>query len=362
MTEFNPEFQILKNVDQIKTLAAEWDRLADQFNSPLFAAAWFQACAQAFCKEGDLYIPVMRIKGKLCGIAPMKIVKKTGLKSYELIGTSDLYEPSGLIYETPDALVLLIRALLTKKIPIVLKRMESQSVIFEKIRKVCQYHAVVITRQSSNTLVFHADANYKNFEESLSVKTNRKIRRKTNQAKKFGKVEFDVISPTSKNLDNCLQELYTVEHSGWKARTGTSILLQPEMQIFLKKYAAACIKNNSLRMFVMRVNNKPAAIKMAVVHSNKLWEIKIGYDETYAKCSPGILLTHEALKYSFNEKYNGYEFLGEEEAWEHTWTKDRKSYSSVYIFPYSVSGVSMLTREIILLTIKKIKYFINFSQ
>jgi len=336
-------------------IAAEWDRLAQKCQSPLYTNAWFHSCAKAFCPENELHIIVMEMDGELSAIAPMRIRKRAGIRFCEFIGASDLYEPSGLIYKNSDCLTSLVKDLLARKKSIIFSRMDDCPDTLEAIRSACRNRGIVISRKMPNSLVFKSDSTCATFEDSLSLKTNRKIRRKMKQAQKFGKVTFEVVTPTRNNLDDFLQELYDVENSGWKKRTGTSIKSQPEMQAFLENYAASCIETGALRMCVMRINAKPVAVKMAVVNSNKLWEIKIGYDEEYAKCSPGILLTHEALRYVFEENFDGYEFLGEEEEWEHMWTREQKSYFSVHVYPYSLSGITSLAREGVLFFIKKIK-------
>jgi CelD/BcsL family acetyltransferase involved in cellulose biosynthesis len=98
---------------------------------------------------------------------------------------------------------------------------------------------------------------------------------------------------------------------------------------------------------------------MAVIHSNRIWEIKIGYDERYAKCSPGILLTHETLRYTFEKGYSGYEFLGQEEAWERMWANKRESYVSMHVYPYTSSGVGMLIVDVASFAAGKIRAYIK---
>ena len=61
------------------------------------------------------------------------------------------------------------------------------------------------------------------------------------------------------------------------------------------------------------VDDTLAAVRMAVEVENTLWELKIGYDEQFAKWSPGVVLTHETIRHAFEHGLSGLEFLGRAE-------------------------------------------------
>ncbi len=89
----------------------------------------------------------------------------------------------------------------------------------------------------------------------------------------------------------------------------------------------------------MRINGEVAAERLAVEHAGRLWELKIGYNEKFRRCAPGLLLTHETLRYVFERGLKAYEFLGHEEDWERIWAADNvHRYVSFRLYPLSVGG------------------------
>jgi CelD/BcsL family acetyltransferase involved in cellulose biosynthesis len=347
------EAESIHELPQLKKIADEWNMLAKQFNTPLLLSEWFVACAETLHAKDQLSVLTIRSNGKLSAIAPMVMSKKGGVKYLELLGSSALREPSGFIYSGENPLRRLICSLLDKRRPIILRRLDAESLQPRLLGQLCRGRAFCLFRQAANSLYFEIDPDWKGFDESILRRRLKRLHRKERVAERNGKVDYEVISPTMKQLNRYLQELFKVEHASWKGRNGTSILSQPEMEQFLLLYSQAAVPEDKLRLFFMRIDKEAVAARLAVLHANRLWEIKIGYDERFSKCSPGLLLTHETIRYAFEQGLDAYEFLGDEEAWEHLWTEHIHPYVTVHIYPYSVSGIIAIGTDILRLIWKK---------
>jgi CelD/BcsL family acetyltransferase involved in cellulose biosynthesis len=100
-----------------------------------------------------------------------------------------------------------------------------------------------------------------------------------------------------------------------------------------------------LRMFFLRAGQKTMAARMAVEYSGELWELKIGYDEKFSACSPGIVLTHETLRWACEHGLTAHRFLGSAEPWQRWWSLELRHYQSVRLYPFSVPGSVALLRD-----------------
>ena len=347
------EEENIHELHQIKSIADEWNVLAKQFNTPLLLSEWFVSCAETLHAKDQLSVLAIRSDGRLSAIAPMVMVKKGGIKYLELLGSSALREPGGFIYAGEEPLKRLICSLLDKRRPIILRRLDAESVQPRLLSRLCRGRALCLFRQTASSLYFKIHPNWRTFDESILRRRLKRLQRKQRIADRNGKVDYEVICPTDKQLHKYLNELFRVEHAGWKGRNGTSILSQPEMEQFLLLYSQEAVRQDKLRLFFMRIDNKAVAARLAVLHANRLWEIKIGYDEGFAGCSPGLLLTHETIRYTFEQRLEAYEFLGDEEAWEYLWTKQTHPYVTVHIYPYSISGMIAIGTDILRLIRKK---------
>jgi CelD/BcsL family acetyltransferase involved in cellulose biosynthesis len=87
------------------------------------------------------------------------------------------------------------------------------------------------------------------------------------------------------------------------------------MRRFCTGYAKVAASNAMSRTLFLRLGERAAA-RMAVEYGDRLWEIKIDYDERFSRCSPGILLTHETLRWTCERHLISHEFLGTAEPWQ----------------------------------------------
>jgi hypothetical protein len=85
----------------------------------------------------------------------------------------------------------------------------------------------------------------------------------------------------------------------------------------------------------LRTEGKPAASQLMLDYGNRLWVLKVGYDETFSRCSPGILLMHNVVREAFERGYHAFEFLGSNEPWVKIWKPELHRNETVrrYILP-----------------------------
>jgi hypothetical protein len=94
------------------------------------------------------------------------------------------------------------------------------------------------------------------------------------------------------------------------------------------------------------VNEVPIATILGIEEAGRFWVLKIGYDEQWARCSPGIQLTMETIKYAFDRGLDGYEFLGSEESWQAMWPHDHRPFISVSVYPISPGGLWAIVTDL----------------
>lgn len=165
------------------------------------------------------------------------------------------------------------------------------------------------------------------------------------RAERLGEVEFEIIPSEVSTLDQHLEELFRLEASGWKGREGSAILCHPHIHRFYTEYARSAAEAGMLRLFFLRIGGKTVAARLAVEHSKRLWDLRMGYDESFSRCAPGVLLTHETLRYAVDQGLEAYEFLGRAEAWERHWPCEEEEYASTRVYPFSLQGQLALVQD-----------------
>ena len=179
---------------------------------------------------------------------------------------------------------------------------------------------------------------WSSLEAGMSTSSRSYLRRKRKLADREGKVTIDVVSPDWNTVDRYLEEMFQVEAASWKSRTGTAIVQDQLRRQLWISYGRSAAKLGMLRIFFLRIGAATAAARLTVEFAGQLWELKIGYDERWAKCSPGILLMHETLRYACERGLKGYEFLGQFEPWQERWPIEKTQHATIGFYPLSFEG------------------------
>jgi hypothetical protein len=164
------------------------------------------------------------------------------------------------------------------------------------------------------------------------------LRRATRLAEKMGAVEAAVIAPTRDQLPQLLAEAFQVEAAGWKGAHGTALAAipcaGPSSGAIRSKPAprASC----GCACCALADGRPPRRSRLRAARRFDL--LRAGYDEQFARCSPGMLLTAESIRYAARRGLRSYEFNGDVEPWTKVWTQHEHACCSLRAYPFSPRG------------------------
>ena len=87
-------------------------------------------------------------------------------------------------------------------------------------------------------------------------------------------------------------------------------------------------------------------MQIAVTSGDRFSLLKIGYDQAFARCSPGSLLMCETIRYAAAHGVRSYEFLGGNEPWTQMWTQHVRPCASLRAYPGSIRGMAALAGDV----------------
>ncbi len=341
-------------------LEKDWFRLEEKFTSPLQSHEWFFSGATAFCPPYELKIGVVRhgSVGResdrgLEAIAPLG-VRKEWIRKLEVLGTTILTEEGSFLFQDEGALTELVDAVIRLRMPVFLRRVRIRSEearIWE--REISSRGLRCLVREERLPWVA-VRGKWEEFERQMSSSRKSSFRRLLRLAEAKGEVRFDVVVPTVEDLDRYLKEAFEVEASSWKGRRGTAMKLDPRLGDFFREYARRAASVGELYIFFMRVDGKAIAAELTTVRAGRLWILKIGHDEAWSWCSPGILLMNHVVKYCFEKGLEACEFGGTDEPWLHIWANETHSAWTYRIYPGSLLGLVKLVIDLLHMTLDKI--------
>ena len=97
-------------------------------------------------------------------------------------------------------------------------------------------------------------------------------------------------------------ELVRVESSGWKAHNGSSLTQRHKLRRFFLNYTTRASQSGLVRFAFLDVNGTSIAAQLMVEYLDRLWVLKIGYDEAWSRCSPGWLLMAEGQLFAIGRQ------------------------------------------------------------
>jgi CelD/BcsL family acetyltransferase involved in cellulose biosynthesis len=307
---------------------------------------WFLACAKAFCPPGKLAVITVKTDGEITAIAPLTLMERGGIEVIELLGGSFLNEPSGLIYKDEESLEELVEAILRLRKPMLLSRLSPETPELASLKGLSNKRIMYTIRDTSGTPWLPTNTSWSQFEAGISASRRASLRRAKRRAEEAGSVSFEILSPHPGKLGTLLEEILRVEAAGWKGRDKTAILSDERIRRFFNHYSVEAARLGILRFCFMKIDSKVVAVQIAIEHSNRFWVLKIGYDEGWARCSPGMLLMHETIRYAFERGLESYEFLGSDQPWLHIWARGVRRCVSYRGYPFSLGSVLGLGMDV----------------
>ena len=308
-------------------------------------AIWSQACASTLASHVDLRILVLEDGNELVAIAPFACHK--GSARLEMLGVATLFEPMDVLYSNPDVLPALGDAIVNLRVPLLLRRIPADSPLTSVLAKAYRSRGVLISRPDGPWPWITLDAGWAEPESKFNSKRRAYLRRARRIADELGTVSSEILSPTPATLPPLLEEALAVEAASWKGQTGTALALDPVIGAFYRRYAAAACAQGTLRLCFLRIDGRAAAMQVAIETGNRLWLMKIGYDERFASCSPGNLLVRETIRHAALRGMKSIAFLGAMEPWKEQWTHEQNPCVVLRGYPLGFRGAASLAGDLV---------------
>jgi hypothetical protein len=334
--------RIVQEFGAIEREAQRWTLLADASNSPMHQYGWIKACSSAFADGVRLQLIVIGPETGQPGALGALVMRGKHLNRMECLGVDELYEPTDFPHSDPASLAILVRALVDLRRPVLLRRVLAGSPVLTALQQALGSRGVLITHPATGYPWIELDASWSEPESKLSPSRRSSLRRAARRANTIGCVSCEIVSPKLHELPQLLTESLRTEAANWKGRDGCALLMDPERRRFFEHYARIASQKGILRLCFLRIGGHTAAIQIAVESGGGFWLLKVGYDETFARCSPGNLLMIESLRYAAKRGLGSYEFLGSAEPWTRTWTDCVRPCVSVWAYPNNVRGAAAL--------------------
>jgi CelD/BcsL family acetyltransferase involved in cellulose biosynthesis len=348
---------LVREADALQSLRPGWNALLDGTHSPMQQFIWMETCAASFGGD-ETEIVTLGDPTRPYAIAPLR--RRRG--RLELLGECELQESTDFIYADQCAATELARTLFTLKAPIYLERVPADSLLVAALGRLNPRPGMVIQRPRQDVPYTPLDASWCEPEQFLNSGRRSDIRRARRRAEEIGPVSFEISCPSADEVESLLEQAFQVEDAGWKGQQGSSLKRDLVRGEFYRRYAQAAASTGVLRLCFLRIAGQAVAMQFAIECGNRFWLLKIGYDQSFARCSPGILLMLETLRYSARKELDSYEFLGVAEDWTQIWAKTVRPCVALRLYPHGARGFGRMSIDCTRSTMRKARLLLGLGK
>ncbi|HUJ10583.1 MAG TPA: GNAT family N-acetyltransferase [Verrucomicrobiae bacterium] len=319
-----------------------WSPGGDEARWPTEQFLWWNACALCLADE-TLDVVVAQRGNQPVALAPL-IARGEGIwRSWTMLGEG-LYEPSDLIYRDLDALERVALALLRRGQAVHFDRLPLDKPTIEVFQRLSPGRALLRCRPAHSAPFIPLDATWLEPESHLSAKRRSDLRRARRHAEKIGPVTAQILTPSTSEVDRLMDDALSIEARSWKGEMKTALLYDRRCCAFFRRYARAASAAGLLRLCFLRIGEQAIAMQIAQQSAGAFWLLTIGYNEAFARCSPGLLLMHATIRRAVEAGLQRYEFLGDEEPWTQVWTQHAHRCVKLDVYPFTPRGMAVLAR------------------
>ena len=338
-------------LDELLEIAPALADLQTFLSSPVGQLDWILASAEYLGQESLPFVFVAYDDKQ--PVALVSLVRKEPFSTYRQFQT---FEPVGFCYRDADALQGLTDLMAARGMPVFLERIPDDPILIRALKKSYRGRALMIVKESDSCPYIDIEGGADQMIASLSARLRSDLRRAARKADGQGGAACFIHAPTApEEVDVLWEKALAVEAAGWKGRSGSALSLDRQYGSFLYGFARRACTRGMLRINFLEIGGQAAATEIALVGGNRYWLLKIGYDEHFAKCSPGMLLMEQTLRYAADLGLQSYEFMGSAADWTRRWTEKERGTYSVRTYPYNLRGAMLLTGGLVAHIFRKLR-------
>jgi hypothetical protein len=127
-------------------------------------------------------------------------------------------------------------------------------------------------------------------EGSLGQHQHKELRRRWRRLSETGAVLFTTATE-SKAVAAALDDFFALEAEGWKGRAGTAVARHRALQGFIRAAVGELAGEGKVSIDRILLDGRAIAAAIVLHSGRSAWFWKIAYDESFARYSPGVMLS-----------------------------------------------------------------------
>jgi len=319
---------MIRTCSELGPLADEWDELALAAETPFMTHAWLRAWWSGFGQGDPIWLVLQDEDGSLRAGAFMQ---KSGgrLAAAANVHSGDW---NGLARDERSRAELWTAIAETGASRVHMLGLPEQAEGTQALRDtlaLAGYDVVAVPGPFCPWL--ELPSSWDELMGGVSASLRSQVGRRRRGLEKQGSLSFRTVAG-GEGFGAELETFLELEASGWKGESGTAILSHPATARLYREFARAAAEKGWMRLHFLELDGKPVAADYGCAFAGRAVLLKTGFDETYRRLSPGLLLRAEVLRSSIEEGLLHCDFLGEADLSKTRWTSEVRARTRIFAY------------------------------
>jgi CelD/BcsL family acetyltransferase involved in cellulose biosynthesis len=321
--------ELLTTFEQFCALKSEWNALAaNQVKTIFMTHLWLEEWWRVFGAEYQIWTLLARENGILIGILPLMLAKeKLGVRKLRFMGAGEVTPNHLDIIAAPQKRDRVIQAFIsyfsqnTSDWDVLeLDKIPQDSPSMEALKDGLRSQGLLIKTAVSATCPY-ADlpGSFDEYLRSRSPKTQEGFRyAKRRIAKDFPGMYLGIAASTEE-VEKVMATLMQLHQNRWLQKGYSGAFASKRTINFHYAVARKALESNHLRLYYLQINNEIIAVIYCYRVEDCVQYYLGGFDERWAKYSPGNIINMFALEQSILTGARRFDFLEGEENYKQHW-------------------------------------------
>ena len=337
--------ETLRNGSSLADLKHEWNDLLQSTGSNcLFLTwEWLSTWWKHLSANRQLSIMAVRLGGELIALAPLCLRPRSfscrrPFSVLEFLGNGNVGSDylDFIVHKNYEAQAL----------PALASHLSAERFVFNwtQLKRNCCLAAGIasklsekgwtVSETSTNTCPFipTAGKSWESYLATLGAEHRYNFNRKWKRLNRDYTAQFEEVR-TGEQCRESIDLVMKLHNMRWSQRGGSEAFHTPGLIAFHREFSQIALERGWLRLYVLRLDGKPAAALYGFLYGRTFYFYQSGLDPAYAKHSVGLVTMGLAIKSAMEEGAEEYDLLHGNEDYKSHWSRDSRELGRLELYP-----------------------------
>lgn len=318
-------YELYEGADGLSRLRGEWETLEDAgidhiFQTWAYADLWMRTVGTP--SGARPLLVVLREHDRVVGIFPAARTRESGLPLLTWLGAPRALDYGDVVYDTAGADTP-VQEFVDESLRMLARAARGAFLYLPNVRQDSRSFPALSARarvlRTTAAPYIRIEGTWDAYLASLARDLRHEIGRRTRRLEEEGALEFALLCPEDPGVAEAVAALTGFQRARFDVPGARTSLAD---EAFAQFRALQATTDPHSRVAVLRLDGQVVAASLHSIFRNRLHCFAPGFDDRFARFSPGVLLRAFVIRSCFENGWDPLDFGWGDEAYKYRWTSD----------------------------------------